>query len=546
MSFSKNRSGVPYLKSEMPRVLLLGEPDTTSFQEKEEALNAFRETIEAVMGRHHTTFLNMFKKMMISVFGPGMEKMFSRVSPHISSAEVGETSSAQPTGAQPPLQSQPIHPTPQSIGSQPIQPLLQSMGSQPLQPPQQNNRGQPVQQPNLYQPTYGDLAFGSSGMPPNSTYKIAPTNNRLQKNMYGGGHHEVMDYGAIDALPNPGYGTTAGMQDDDILVQKMADLVQNQFGLKPKMQGPAYTPPFPEWYYRVILPPRVKPPTEFTKFSGQDDTSTVEHIARYLMQLGEASADEAFRVRYFPLSLIGSAFQWFTSLPPQSIGTWKDLEQKFHAHYFSGSTETKLIDLATLKQRHNETPLEFLRRFREVKGMCFSLTLPDDQLADMAVAGMLPAIREKLFGMEFDNLGQLSQKMSLMSNQAYGFKKDTRLAKHHDIADIYNQFLEKADQVEDFDDDEKVAAAEIMWGKEPLTVNQRWIKQTKGTYDFDVTKADKLFEFLVKEGRIKLPEGNSMLRPDGVKEKRYCGFHDRNSHSINDCRVFRMRIQKVI
>jgi hypothetical protein len=31
-----------------------------------------------------------------------------------------------------------------------------------------------------------------------------------------------------------------------------------------------------------------------------------------------------------------------------------------------------------------------------------------------------------------------------------------------------------------------------------------------------------------------------MLRPDGVKEKRYCGFHDRNSHSINDCRVFRM------
>jgi hypothetical protein len=148
--------------------------------------------------------------------------------------------------------------------------------------------------------------------------------------------------------------------------------------------------------------------------------------------------------------------------------------------------------------------------------------------------------------MEFDNLGQLSQKLSLMSNQAYGFKKDTRFNKNHDIADIYNQFLEKADQMEDSDDDEEVATTEIMWGKEPLTMNQRWIKQTKGTYDFDVTKADKLFEFLVKEGRIKLPEGHSMLRPDGVKEKRYCGFHDRNSHSINDCRVFRMRIQKAI
>jgi hypothetical protein len=190
--------------------------------------------------------------------------------------------------------------------------------------------------------------------------------------------------------------------------------------------------------------------------------------------------------------------------------------------------------------------MEFLRRFREVKGMCFSLNLPDDQLADMAIAGMLLAIREKLFGMEFDNLGQLSQRLSLMSNQAYGFKKDSRFAKHNDIADIYNQFLERADQVEEFDDDEEVAAAEIMWGKEPLTMSQRWIKQTKGTYDFDVTKADKLFEFLVKESRIKLPEGHSMLRLDGVKEKRYCGFHDRNSHSINDWRVFKMRIQKAI
>jgi hypothetical protein len=407
-------------------------------------------------------------------------------------------------------------------------------------------------------PTYGDLAFGSSGVPPNSTYRIAPANNRLQKNMYGEGYSEVMDYGAIDAFPNPGYGAAAGMlngpvgrpgdQDAnvDLMVQKMANVLQNQFGLKPKMQGQAYTPPFPEWYHRIALPPRVKSLADFTMFSGQDDTSTVEHIARYLMLLGEASADEAFRIRYFPLSLTGPAFTWFASLPAQSICSWKDLEQKFHAHYFSGSIEKKLMDLATLRQRHNETPMEFLRRFRETKGMCFSLSLPDDQLADMAVAGMLPAIQEKLFGMEFDNLGQLSQRLSLMSDQAYGFKKDSRFAKHNDIADIYNQFLERADQGEEFDDDEEIAAAEIMWGKEPLTVNQRWIKQAKGTYDFDVTKADKLFEFLVKEGQIKLPEGHSMLRPDGVKEKRYCGFHDKNSHSINDCRVFRMRIQKAI
>jgi hypothetical protein len=344
-------------------------------------------------------------------------------------------------------------------------------------------------------PTYGDLAFGSSGVPPNSTYRIAPSNNRLQKNMYGEGYSEIMDYSAIDAFPNPGYGAAAGMpngpigrtgdQDSnvDLMVQKMVDFLQNQFGLKPKMQGQAYTPP-----------------ADFTKFFGEDDTSTVEHIARYLMQLGEASADEVFRIRYFPLSLTSPAFTWFASLPAQLICSWKELEQKFHAHYFIGSSEKKLIDLTTLRQRHNETPMVFLKRFRETKGMCYYLNLPDDQLADTAVAGMLPAIREKLFGMEFDNLGQLSQRLSLMSNQAYGFNIYSRFAKHNDIADIYNQFLKRADQGEEFDDEEEIVAAELVWGKEPLTVNQRWIKQAKGTYDFDVTKADKLFEFLVKEG----------------------------------------------
>jgi hypothetical protein len=103
--------------------------------------------------------------------------------------------------------------------------------------------------------------------------------------------------------------------------------------------------------------------------------------------------------------------------------------------------------------------------------MCFSLNLPDDQLAGMVVAGMLPAIREKLFGMEFDNIGQLSHRLLLMSNQAYGFKKDSRFAKHSYIADIYNHFLKRADQGEEFDDEEEVAAAEVVWGKEPLTVN---------------------------------------------------------------------------
>jgi hypothetical protein len=99
--------------------------------------------------------------------------------------------------------------------------------------------------------------------------------------------------------------------------------------------------------------------------------------------------------------------------------------------------------MSILRQRNNETPMEFLRKFIETKSMCFSLNLPDDQLAGMAVAGMFPAIREKLFGMEFDNLVQLSHRLSLMSNQAYGFKKDSRFAKHNDVNSSKGQIRER-------------------------------------------------------------------------------------------------------
>lgn len=535
LSFAKNRSGAPFLKSDLPRVLLPGQSDLAENEEREKFSGLLYKALGKTMTNHNAAFLNSFRHIMVSIFGQHVDKPFEQAHGQLG----GPTYFNVQTSVQKPHGKGTVEETGASgtkdVDGLPIQ--------QDLQQAMPNPR------------TYGDMAFGTTGNPPASAYKISPLNNRLQRNMYGEGYSEFMDYNAINALPNPGYGGVAGTPagrpgnqypNVDLLVHKMTDVLQNQFGLKPKNQGYMYSSPFPEWYQRVSLPNRVKISIEFTKFSGQDDTSSVEHIARFLMQLGEASADEAFRIRYFPLSLTGLAFTWFASLPAQSICTWKDLEQKFHAHYYTGSTEKKLVDLTSLRQRNNETPTEFLRRFRETKSMCFSLNIPDDQLAGMAVAGMLPAIREKLFGIEFDDLGQLSHRLALMSNQAYGFKKDVRFAKHNDIADIYNQFLEKADREDEYEDEEEIAAAEIVWGKEPVTVNQRWIKHTKGTYDFDVTKEDKLFDFLVKEGRIKLPEGHSMLRPDGVKDKKYCGFHDRNSHSINECRVFRVRIQKAI
>jgi hypothetical protein len=106
-------------------------------------------------------------------------------------------------------------------------------------------------------------------------------------------------------------------------------MMQRQFGLKSKSSGASYRKPYLEWYDQVMLPNRYKI-LDFAKFTGTDSVSTMEHISRYLAQLGEASMNNALKVRLFPLSLFGSAFSWFSSLPYGSITSWEDMEGKFH------------------------------------------------------------------------------------------------------------------------------------------------------------------------------------------------------------------------
>ena len=85
------------------------------------------------------------------------------------------------------------------------------------------------------------------------------------------------------------------------------------------------------------------------------------HIRMLLAQLGEASAYDFMKVRNFLLSLTGIAFAWFTSLPSCSIGSWAELEEKFHNHFYSGAHETRLSHLASVRQRRDESVHDFFQ-----------------------------------------------------------------------------------------------------------------------------------------------------------------------------------------
>jgi len=192
---------------------------------------------------------------------------------------------------------------------------------------------------------------------------------------------------------------------------KIAEVMRDQFGIKPKVNTYSYRTPYPPAYDLIPLPNRYKVP-DFTKFSGQDDTSTMEHVNRFIIQCGEAANRDELRVRLFSSSLSRSAFTWFISLPPNSVVTWADLEKQFYKYFFSGVHEKKITDLVKLRQRNDESVESFVQRIREVKNKCYSLVLDDRQLADLAFQGLLLHIRDKYASQEFESLSHLVQRIS--------------------------------------------------------------------------------------------------------------------------------------
>jgi hypothetical protein len=116
-------------------------------------------------------------------------------------------------------------------------------------------------------------------------------------------------------------------------------------------------------------------------------------------------------VRFFSQSLTGPAFGWYTSLGPDSIRTWKQLEEQFHIQYHSEAAEAGIADLAQVRQKRKETVAEYIQCFKEVKNRCYSTQISEKEAVELASLGLVKSIRDLVFQLEFNSLAHLVQKM---------------------------------------------------------------------------------------------------------------------------------------
>ena len=356
-----------------------------------------------------------------------------------------------------------------------------------------------------------------------------------------------MPYGAASSLRHstpPNFALlsstpiTNRLNADDVgsgsIKEEVIKIFRQTFGIEPKAKCRSYQRPYPENYDYVAYPQGFKIP-EFVKFTGDDSRTTLEHIGQFIIQCGEASTNDIYKLRLFPLSLSGAAFTWFISLPPNSVFTFADLEQKFHDYFFSGETELKLSHLTSVKQKIHEGVSEYIRRFRDTRNRCYSLTISDRDLADLAFAGLLDFHKAKLEGQEFLDVSQVLQKALANESRA----KEARDSQKSNEKPNRPVYVLGCDSNCSDDEGKDVYTAEFVWpsnDKPCVCGSLKSIhKDRQERFTFDVSKCERIFDELYKNGYIKM---SHVIPPlEELKRQAYCKFHNIFSHATNDCNV---------
>ncbi|XP_050909248.1 uncharacterized protein LOC127123024 [Lathyrus oleraceus] len=284
------------------------------------------------------------------------------------------------------------------------------------------------------------------------------------------------------------------MMENDLT--SMIERIMAQNGLNTGLQRPNYSSPLSEYVLQTEVPRGCKIP-KFTKFSGDTSESTIEHIARYMIEAGDLVNSENLRMKYFPSSLTKNAFTWFTTLPPNSIDAWPHLERLFHEQFYMGQTKISLKELARVGRNGRWR----FRLFHQEKvrypaskryGPISRQGLTGRTLKSKKARANKNYKKERVAYVEFED-GE-----SEISDDPYGLEEfEVDLAELKEAPPYAYKLLTPSN------------------GRNPIEAekNDRFPKKT---YTFHVTKCDEIFDLLVKDGQMIVPP-NTKIPPDLIQ-----------------------------
>jgi hypothetical protein len=148
------------------------------------------------------------------------------------------------------------------------------------------------------------------------------------------------------------------------------------------------------------------------------------------------------------------------------------------------------------------------------------MNLGDKQLAELAIQGLLPTLREKYASRDFESLSQLVSRMSQETAKSYDPRRN------------FQKKVSYVDYSDSKDEDNMIGLAE--WVKGKKTVSCLFGKKDPKKFGFDITKVDKIFDLLLQRGQIKLSHFHTIPSAEELKRMKYCKWHNATSHDTND------------
>ncbi|KAL4386939.1 hypothetical protein GQ457_09G031260 [Hibiscus cannabinus] len=102
-------------------------------------------------------------------------------------------------------------------------------------------------------------------------------------------------------------------------------------------------------------------------------------------------SEDQIKLRAFPFSLSGLAKEWLFYLPPNSVTTWTELNNKFLDRFFPAAKASEIRrSILGIKQKHEESLHEYWERYKKLCASCPQHGLGDQTLIQYFYEGLLP------------------------------------------------------------------------------------------------------------------------------------------------------------
>ena len=111
-------------------------------------------------------------------------------------------------------------------------------------------------------------------------------------------------------------------------------------------------------------------------------------------------------IHLFAITLNGKAFDWYSTMPEDSIQNWAMLETCFLTHFKGEDHPITIAQLCSIKQWENESTYDFIHEWKAIAYKC-SDVLPQASLVDICRNNMRARIRFMIIGNRSKNLGEL-------------------------------------------------------------------------------------------------------------------------------------------